>query len=318
MAAEDNRRSAAPEGTAAGFRLDPATPFILDGATGTELERRGVSCALPLWSAHALLEAPDTVRAIHADYARVGCGGVTANTFRTQRRVLEKAGLGELAGELTTLAVRLAREAHPDGVVFGSAPPLEDCYHPERVPPDAALEAEHTEHARHLAQAGVDVILAETHNTVREARAAAAAARSSGRPFLVGFVCDGSGRLLSGEPLAVGIAAVKALGPAAVGVNCLPPRAVVPCLATLADCGLPFFVSANLGAPGEPGRRRDDDHSPGEPGRRRSDDHSPGRFAEQAKRWLDAGASLVGGCCGTTPDHLAAVVETARAKPPPL
>ncbi|MAE93121.1 MAG: homocysteine methyltransferase [Deltaproteobacteria bacterium] len=299
MAAEHNRRPAPPGDAATPFHLDPRRPFVLDGATGTELERRGVPCALPLWSTHGLLEAPDLVRSIHSDYARAGCDGITANTFRTQRRVLDRAGLGHRARELTGLAVRLAREAHPGGVVFGSAPPLEDCYHPERVPGDPELDTEHAEHARHLAETGVDAILVETHNTVREAVAAATAASASGSAFLVGFACDDSARLLSGEPLADGIAAVEPLRPVAVGVNCLPPRAVAPCLRALARCGLPFFVSANLGAPDARGEGR-------------NDELSPRAFAEQASLWLDAGAALVGGCCGTTPDHLAALVGALR------
>ncbi|MCC6642745.1 MAG: homocysteine S-methyltransferase family protein, partial [Deltaproteobacteria bacterium] len=85
--------------------------MILDGALGTELERRGVPSALPLWSAHALLERPDLVRAIHAEYVAAGAEILTANTFRTQERTLARAGFGARAAELTALAVRLAREA---------------------------------------------------------------------------------------------------------------------------------------------------------------------------------------------------------------
>ncbi len=277
---------------------------MLDGATGTELERRGAPCALPLWSTGGLLSSPDLVREIHADYARAGCDLLTAATFRTQGRVLAQVGLGGRAASLTTLAVRLAREAGPDRTVLGSAPPLEDCYHPERVPADDALAREHEEHAGHLATAGADGILAETHNTAREARAAARAAGAVGLPVWVSFVCDGSGRLLSGEPLEAGLEAVAGEAPLGVGVNCLPADAVDACLPVLEASGLPFLVSANLGAPVE-----------GAPSGR-SDPLGPDELAARARGWIEAGAEIVGGCCGTRPEHLAALARLVAAHGP--
>ena len=79
----------APEGVRA--RLRAAAPILLDGATGTELEARGIEAGLPLWSSHALLHAPEAVEAIHRDYALAGAEILTANTFRTQERVLARA-----------------------------------------------------------------------------------------------------------------------------------------------------------------------------------------------------------------------------------
>ena len=277
-------------------RLRGARPLLLDGATGTELERRGVRASLPLWSSHALLEAPEVLEAIHRDYVAAGAEALTANTFRTQRRTLARGGLGERAAELTARAVEIARRAAgPSTLVLGSAPPLEDCYRPDLVPDAAALEREHAEHARNLAAAGVDGVLVETMNSVREALAALRAARAAGLCAVASFACGGAARLLSGEPLADALAAVLALGPAAVGVNCLPPSAVAPCLPVLAATGVPFGVYANLGAPGA---------SPDEP---RSEACSPRAYAAHAQRWVDAGARFVGGCCGTTPAHIAAV-----------
>lgn len=290
MAGEDNNHVCAA--LASGRKL------VLDGATGTELERRGAPCGLPLWSTGGLVHRPDLVGEIHADYARAGCDLLTAATFRTQRRVLATCGLEERAEELTRLAVQLARKANRDGLVLGSAPPLEDCYCPERVPDDDALEREHREHAEWLAAAGVDAILAETHNTAREARAAALAARAAGVPVLVSFVCDEHGRLLSGECLETGIDAVLSAGPVAVGVNCLPISALEACLPSLVGCGLPFLLSPNLGAPAADSGR--------------TDPLSPALFATRAQAWSEAGAAIVGGCCGTTPAHLAAVVRSLR------
>ena len=295
-------------------RIAAGPPLLLDGATGTELERRGLYTGLPLWSSHALLDAPRAVAAVHADYARAGAEIVTANTFRTQRRTLGRAdgigpSLGERDLELTGLAVELAREGAASAghrvLVAGSAPTLEDCYQPDRVPGPESLRREHTRHAENLAQAGADLILVETMNTVREAAAAARAARATGLPLLVSFVSWRGARLLSGEPLSEAVRAVRPFAPLAVLVNCLPPSAVPACLALLGRGDLAYGVYANLGEP------------EGERGFERSEDCSPGEFARHAAAWVRAGARLVGGCCGTTPAHIGALSRSLCTGPGP-
>ncbi len=155
-----------------------------------------------------------------------------------------------------------------------------------------------------LAAAGVDAILVETQNSIREAVAAAAAAVQTGLPVLVSFVCDDGGRILSGERLAQGLAALQPFAPEAVGINCLPAACVEPALTALRNCGRPWLVSPNLGAPGA---------TPDEP---RSADLTPSNLARRAVRWCELGARAVGGCCGTTPQHLAAVAGAVRARFP--
>ena len=114
-------RKASPSG------CDAPARCVLDGATGTELERRGVSTRLPLWSADALLRAPALVGRIHRDYAGAGAEALTANTFRTQRRTLAREGLGDRAAALTALAVapgaggRRERRPEPAGARVGPA-----------------------------------------------------------------------------------------------------------------------------------------------------------------------------------------------------
>ncbi len=284
-----------------GTRLASGGPLVLDGATGTELEALGIRATLPLWSAHALLEAPQSVLQVHRAYVEAGADLLTANTFRTQRRTLARGGHGERAGDLTGFALDLARRAlagvERPVAVLGSAPPLEDCYRPDLVPDDTDLAREHGEHAANLVAAGADAILAETHHTVREAVAVARAAHEAGAALWVSFVCDASGRLLSGEPLAAGLAAVAPFEPMAVGVNCVAPSAVPACLPELRAAGRPFFVYANLGAPDAEGRFVV------------ARETSPEGFAEHALRWCEAGARCVGGCCGTTADHVACIAD---------
>jgi S-methylmethionine-dependent homocysteine/selenocysteine methylase len=287
-------------------RLAERTLLVIDGATGTELERRGAPMSLPLWSSLALVHTPELVVAVHADYVAAGADVITANTFRTQRRSLERGGWGDRAGELTRQAVSLAREAASGAGggrpiwVLGSAPPLEDCYRPDLVPGDDALQREHAEHAAHLAAAGVDAIAVETMSCAREAAAATRAARETGLPVLVSFVCWNGARLLSGEPLREALDATLPESPAAVLVNCLPPSNVHACLPALRGTGLAFGVYPNLGAPGNP------------PDSARSEDCTPAVFAELAAGWRASGASLIGGCCGTTPAHIGAWVQRAR------
>ena len=99
-----------------------------------------------------MIEVPETVLAIHRAYAAAGAQALTANTFRTQRRTLEKAGQGDRAGELTEAGGGAGARGRSESGIFvlGSAPPLEDCFHPELVPDDASLAREHGEHARNL------------------------------------------------------------------------------------------------------------------------------------------------------------------------
>jgi len=183
--------------------------LLLDGATGTELARRGVDVALPAWSARALLTAPDVVEQIHIDYLRAGADAITANTFRTHRRSLEKIGMGDRARELTRLAVDIARSARdkvkPEALVLGSVAPLEDCYRPDLAPLPDVCRAEHAEMIAALLDAEVDLVLIETANTRHEAAAAAqmAARLTSGR-WMMSFCTKTAGPpgvLLHGAPI---------------------------------------------------------------------------------------------------------------------
>ncbi len=133
-------------------RLVQTAPIILDGAMGTELERRNVPVSLPLWSTNALISHPKTVKQIHKDYIQAGADIITANTFRTNSRSFKRAGIKDMAKELTHRALILANEARQETVtsrkiwIAGSIAPLEDCYRPDLVPPISELRKEHKEH----------------------------------------------------------------------------------------------------------------------------------------------------------------------------
>ncbi|MAG32809.1 MAG: homocysteine methyltransferase [Deltaproteobacteria bacterium] len=291
-------------------------PLLLDGATGTELERAGLPTGLPLWSTHALLEAPERVWAIHAAYLRAGAEVITANTFRTQRRTLARAALGDRDAELTRRAVTLARAAIAEGEgeagdrnppargqwVAGSLAPLEDCYRPDLLADDASLDREHGRQAMLLGDAGVDLILIETMNTIAEARVAARAAARTGLPFAVGFVSWEAGRLLSGESLEDAALESIDLGAACVGVNCVPPASLEASRAALVRIDAGLLVSPNLGLP--------DEHA----GFARCDEAGPNAFPDLFDPWLECNARIIGGCCGTTPSHIAALAQRLASR----
>lgn len=292
---------------------DRTTPILLDGAMGSLLAERGCDTMLPLWSARALIDNPDAVREVHLDYLQAGADVITTNTFRTHRRSLEKAGLADRAAELTHLAVQLSREAlethraqRRDASrtprIAGSISPLEDCYSPHLAPDYATALTEHREMVRALADAGVDLLLVETMPAWPEARAALTAALETKLPVWFSLHTGGPGVLLSGEHLAARLAELDA-DPAAVLVNCVPAeRAVedVRFLRAHVPGDVPIGIYANSG------------HVDPVHGWSIEDRVAPKRYADLAAMWVDAGASIVGGCCGTTPAHIAALAARLR------
>jgi S-methylmethionine-dependent homocysteine/selenocysteine methylase len=287
-------------------RLERKRPLLLDGALGTELERRGVESGLPLWSANALTADPDALLRLHSDYCAAGADLLTTDTFRTTRRTFRRAGIPDRSAELTALAVHLARTASDAAgsfrpLVCGSIGPLEDCYRPDLVPADAELHEEHAEHASRLAAAGVDLLMLETFGTAREAAIALEEALRTGLETTVSLLCRPDGRLYSGEDLADAVAALLPLGPAALLVNCLPPAAAEPILLRLRKwTRVPLGVYANVGRSGEElsGRLV-----------RAVDSEAYARFA---LRWAALGASLIGGCCGTGPRDIRLISEALQ------
>ncbi len=275
---------------------------LLDGALGSELDRRGVATPLPLWSAAALESAPGTVAAIHADYVAAGCRVLTANTFRTTPRAAAKAGRSAKdAAAWTERAMSLARAAADAAprdrpvAVAGAIAPLEDCYRHDLAPADAAAEREHGAQARILAEEGADLLLIETMNTVREARAALAGARRTTRlPVWVSLIPGPDLTLLDGTPLGEALRAIAADRPDAILANCLPAGYAGRCAPFLAATNLPWGIYANASrVPGAVFSA--------------SDEIAPDAFREHAATCLEAGACIIGGCCGTTPAHMARI-----------
>jgi S-methylmethionine-dependent homocysteine/selenocysteine methylase len=275
--------------------------IVLDGATGTELGRRGVDTRGLLFSAQALLDPRGvaTLREVHRDYVRAGAQVVTANTFRTNPR---KAG--PRWRELTGLAVRLARES--GAAVAGSIAPVEDCYRPDlRPPPEVALR-EHRELARALADAGCDLLLVETVVAPDEGLAAVQAAVETGLPVWVAAMAMPDGKMRSGGDLRAFFRDARAAGARAALINCVPCDGVDLGLEAAAASGLPFGAYAHMG------------EVDAEAGWPVTPVLPAAEYAARARAWLQEGALIVGGCCGTTPEHIAAIarLSTIRHDPP--
>ena len=287
-------------------RLADPRPIILDGATGTELERRGVDASTPIWSAMALLDAPELVEQVHRDYLDAGAQVIITNTFRTHRHNLERVGMGDRAAQLTSLAVAIAQNAvHESGRpawVAGSMSPLEDSY--STAFPLSRLEylQAHHEMGANLAAAGVDLLLIETMKDIAEAEAAAQAASETGLPFGVSFICRPDGNLLSGEQVADAVKAVEKYSPAFLGINCTPaPQLRVSLAQMRAATELPIAVYANPG-------HTEDYLTWGE-----TEATQPEAYCRFAEEWIRQGAHLIGGCCGTQPEHIAVIARLQSA-----
>ena len=196
--------------------------------------------------------------------------------------------------------MREAREAAAGRArVAGSIAPLEDCYRPDLRPAPAQAAREHLEHARVLAEAGCDLLLVETVAAADEGLAAVAAAAATGLPVWVAAMATPRGGLLDGGDLGGFFRRAVAAGASAALINCTPPHGVDLALPAAAASSVPFGGYAHLGEV--------DAAVPWG----RAPDLSAEEYARRALRWIERGATIVGGCCGTGPEHVRAVARAA-------
>lgn len=293
-------------------RERPLDITILDGGVGQELVARSGQ-ATPLWSLQALIDAPELVQAVHRDFFAAGAEVATTNTYSLLPDRLEAFGLADRLEPLVRDACDLARRARDTrgrGLVAGSLGPLGFSYRPDLAPP-ADVAAETYARLARLHAPLVDLHLLETMSSVDQARGALMGAGVTGLPvWLALSVDDDDGtRLRSGEPLAAVAALVQEFRPERVLLNCSTPEAISAGLPALAAFGPPFGAYAN----GFAGISDDFDHigaTVDSLTTRR--DLDPEAYAEFAAAWASAGATTIGGCCATGPDHIRAVVRRLR------
>jgi homocysteine S-methyltransferase len=281
-------------------RLAHKEIIIMDGAMGTEITQAGIATTLPLWSAEALSTHPEVVQKIHENYLRAGAEIIITNTFRTTRHTFAKLERATQAQVATLWACQLARQAveqvKPAYQVYiaGSMAPLEDCYSPELTPDEVVLQREHLALAQDLKAGGVDFLLLETMITLRETLAAMQAAHAVGLPFAVSFCTNEQGQLLGGDSLSEVIPVVEQHEPLFVGVNCVAPTLATRTFRLLRDLtSLP--LSAYAQGDGGPDPKE---------GWQFGTEHILEHYLQHAYEWLQAGAQVIGGCCGTGPQYV--------------
>jgi S-methylmethionine-dependent homocysteine/selenocysteine methylase len=290
--------------------------LVLDGGMGRLLQRIGAPFRLPEWSALSLIEAPEFVARAHKAYVDAGAEILTANSYGLVPHMIGEARFRSQGRELADRAGALARaaaDAAPQRVrVAGSLPPLFGSYKPGIFEPGRAPEIL-AELVAGLAP-HVDLWLIETQSSTREAFAVLEAVRETGLPVYVSYTLrDEDGRLgppelRSGEPVAQAVAATLREGVAAVLFNCSQPEAMKAAVAAarraIDEAGRPEIglgVYANAFQPEPPS----DEPYAGISELR--DDLAPENYLLWVRNWVGAGATIVGGCCGIGPEHIAAI-----------
>lgn len=287
---------------------------ILDGGMGKELARIGAPFQQPEWSAQALIDDPTWVRRAHQNFVDAGAQVITANTYAVVPHHLGDDRFAARGSELASLAADIAREVADNAehkvLVAGSIPPLFGSYSPADFEPglapaafDVLVEAQ---------RGRVDLWIGETISSIEELHAILAALAVEPEPVWVSFTVDddvepGECQLRSGESVTAGVeAALAAPNPvAAVLFNCSQPErigvAVAEAVAALDGTDVAVGAYANAFVDKEEGYASNGvilDHR---------SDLTPEVYAGMAREWIDLGASIIGGCCGIRPDHIAAL-----------
>lgn len=280
---------------------------VLDGGIGTEILRRNVT-----WADHQLANNPDFVRGIHEDYIKAGADVISTNSFQLCRRALynhfrdekhaQHIGARDLEGranKLLAASVKLAIEAREHAgasgkvAVAAAVTTLEWCFRPDLAPDAKRAQAEYREIFQVVKDAGADLVLLETVNSVGEASAALEVARAVGLPCWVAFVPDYRGKLFTGENFQQAVAALEPLKVDAILLNCAPPDDITSGMKELAPhTKVPIGTYAHVGRFDPPEWMF-------------TNEYPPARYREESAGWKQMGATILGGCCGTTPDHIA-------------
>jgi len=272
-----------------------------DGAMGTMLHRAGLTDGAPeRWNA----ERPDVVSSIHRAYVEAGSDFISTNTFGGTRNRLALDGLEARLAELNEAGARLAREAAGERLVAGSMGPTGELMEPlGLLTPDGARES-FAEQARALKAGGVDFVLIETMSALEEVEAAVSGASDAGLPAVVTMSFDTHFRTMMGVKPQTALAAIAALGVRVIGANCGNGPAEIERILTEMTQekpeGVMLMAKSNAGMP----RWKDDCITYG---------GTPEVMADYARTMARLGVAVVGGCCGSTPEHIAAMRKALDA-----
>lgn len=284
-------------------KLQQGQIILLDGATGTELEKRGVPMNSKAWSAEAILTHPETVQAVHEDYLHAGVDIITVNTFSTARHMLLTAGMTSQFDYLNKEAVKLAIQARENVAtspvaIAGSIAPTTFCADPTKCyPPLSEAFAWYLAQAELLAEAGVDLLLIEMIEDIEQGSLAVQAACSTGLPVWLGFSCrrNDEGKIMlweQGHTLDEGIKAISRVGGSAAFIMHTEVSDTIEAFSILKTCW-----QNTLGVYAHSGRFV-------MPNWNFNDIITPEEYAVEAGKWIEMGARVIGGCCGIGPAHI--------------
>jgi 5-methyltetrahydrofolate--homocysteine methyltransferase len=282
---------------------------LADGAMGTSLFARGLESggSPELWN----VERPDQVRAVHQGFVAAGSDLLLTNSFGANRMRLTLHGAEGRVAELNHAAARLAREAAGAGrpvLIAGDIGPTGEIFAPVGSFTAADGAAVFAEQARALAEGGVDLLWIETISSAEELAAAVAGAAPTGLPVVATMTFDTRGRTMMGLTCeaAMRLCDDLAVRPVAFGANCgTGPAQLVESVLALARAARPGDVIVAKGNCGLPHYHD---------GAIRYDG-TPAIMADYACLARDAGARIIGGCCGTTPQHIEAMAEALATRP---
>lgn len=277
--------------------------LLADGATGSNLQQRGLPNGKPgeLW----VLEKPDEIVRLETDFIHAGADIILTCTFGASRLHLSQMGLANESERINRTAVALARKAAASSgvLVGGSIGPIGQMLEPYGTLSAQDAEIAFSEQAHWLGDGGVDIIVIETQFDLGEAEAAVRAVRSvTALPLVCSFSYDRGTKTMMGVSPEKAARALNDSGVDLLGINC--GRSLDDNLKALRELreatALPIWFKPNAGLPvvDENGNA--------------VYQTTPQQMAENVQDWIAAGAQVIGGCCGTSPDHLAAIAQVVR------
>lgn len=247
---------------------------------------------------------------IHKDYIQAGVHIISANTWRSSHFLFEKVDcLEKLVPSLEHAAVlgrRAWQESQKEGLLAASLAPLEDCYRPDQTPTERVLAENHSIQMDLLLDQDFDFLMAETINCIKEARIIAQLAMTRQIPYTISFVTDGQDNLLSGEPLVDAIAEILPYDPLGILLNCRSLSQIAPAAEILSRYESGFLKGIYPNAPGEPDAEKG----------WIADQGSIERFQKEMLQWGQSEFNILGGCCGTTPEHIRSLDTIMISTPP--
>ena len=282
---------------------------VLDAGMGKTLAMRGVDVPNTIWSANALLVAPDVVQEIHSENIQAGADIITTNSYGIILSDLKKEGLADRFDELNVLSGELAQQASKNKerriLVAGSLPPQNGSYRPDRVL-DEPLLIDLYNRQMHLLEPYIDFFLFETMSSINEAQAALKAAYNFSKPVMIGLTLDDyePDRLRSGESLSDCIELLISFAPLGILANCCLPERITDAMTSLVGSGAPYVGGYGNAFSCVPNDWLLDGSKSTDGSLQMRSDLTPSFYADFSLKWLSQGANIVGGCCGTTAHHV--------------